>query len=370
MIMKNKKPPPFIKGIKLCELFYQEAVRPILALRFPKLIYSAARLDYGSDVLGFDTPQSMDHDWGPKATLFLSEEDHNQYHEKIDSVLAEELPYEVHGYPTNFADNEDGTKRLEPISNGPIRHGVAVTTLRRFFEGYVGLDPTQGVSELDWLTIPQQRLRTIASGNVFHDGLNQLEPARRRLSWYPRDVWLYLMANAWRRIDQEEPFMGRCGDVGDELGSRIVGARLVSELMRLCFLIEKRYAPYYKWFGSAFSELGCSKELTPLFHKVYNSANWKEREERLTAAYLIVARMHNDFGITEPIEPKVSPFFNRPYLVLHSSRFVESIYGAIQSETVKSLPQHVGAIWQFVDSTDVLTSIEKCKALTAIYREA
>ena len=62
---------PFIKGLKLGEIFYEEAVKPILATHFPRLGYSAARLDAGSDVLGFDTPQSMDHDWGPKFTLFL-----------------------------------------------------------------------------------------------------------------------------------------------------------------------------------------------------------------------------------------------------------------------------------------------------------
>ncbi len=54
--------PPFVNGLRLSELFYTEAVKPILNARFPNLDYSAGLIGTGSEVLGFDTPQSMDHD--------------------------------------------------------------------------------------------------------------------------------------------------------------------------------------------------------------------------------------------------------------------------------------------------------------------
>ena len=67
--------PPFIKGLKLSELFFNEAVQPILSTHFPQLELSAGRLDFGSEVLGFDTPMSRDHHWGPRVMLFLRKED-------------------------------------------------------------------------------------------------------------------------------------------------------------------------------------------------------------------------------------------------------------------------------------------------------
>ena len=70
----NKK--TFTKGLKLSELFYEEAVKPILAESFPDLTYSTALMGLGSEVLELDTPQSMDHDWGPRLMLFLTEADH------------------------------------------------------------------------------------------------------------------------------------------------------------------------------------------------------------------------------------------------------------------------------------------------------
>jgi hypothetical protein len=49
---------------------------------------------------------------------------------------------------------------------------------------------------------------------------------------------------------------GRCAEVGDELGSRVVAARLVREVMHLAFLLEQQYLPYSKWLGTAFARRG------------------------------------------------------------------------------------------------------------------
>lgn len=78
------------------------------------------------------------------------------------------------------------------------------------------------------------------SGVVYHDGLNVLEPMRERFAYYPHDLWLYLLSAQWQRIGQEEPFVGRAGIVGDELGSAVIAARLVHDIMQLCFLMGKR----------------------------------------------------------------------------------------------------------------------------------
>ncbi len=60
----------FLPGLRLAEIFYREAVAPILAGHYPGLTYSAALIGSGSDVLGFDTARSMDHEWGPRLQIF------------------------------------------------------------------------------------------------------------------------------------------------------------------------------------------------------------------------------------------------------------------------------------------------------------
>src|SRR5262249_61098835 len=110
------------------------------------------------------------------------------------------------------------------------------------------------------------------AGRVSTDGPGQLTATRHRLRYYPRDLWLYRLAAQWDRIAEAEAFVGRAGSVGDELGSRLVAARLVHDLMRLCFLIERTYAPHSKWFGRAFARLRFGPGLAPILESVVGAA--------------------------------------------------------------------------------------------------
>ncbi len=67
----------FINGLTLSESFYREAARPILDAYYPDLRYAAALIGAGSEVLGYDDPQSTDHHWGPRFLLFLSDNDYS-----------------------------------------------------------------------------------------------------------------------------------------------------------------------------------------------------------------------------------------------------------------------------------------------------
>jgi hypothetical protein len=114
--------------------------------------------------------------------------------------------------------------------------------------------------------------------------------------------------------------------------------------------------------------LDCAPNLTPIFHQVFDSQNWKEREHYISDAYLILMEMHNNLGVTPAIEPKVSPFYNRPYQVPHSARFVDALHEAIQSDVVRRLPRDLGSVGQFVDSTDILSDPDQCRKFSVLYK--
>ncbi len=103
-------------------------------------------------------------------------------------------------------------------------------------------------------------------GAVYHDEVG-LQATRDRFDYYPHNVWLYLLMAGWWRIHPEANLVGRAGFVGDELGSALIGSQLVRALMRLCFLMERQYAPYSKWFGTAFSRLDCAADMSPMLWK-------------------------------------------------------------------------------------------------------
>jgi hypothetical protein len=361
--------PPFIPGIELSARYYREAVRPILERRFPGLRHAAALIGPGSEVLGFDTDVSTDHNWGPRLVLYLATEDIQRARPNVDAALRAELPRVFCGFSTSFTppDEEDGIYMLAPATSGPVAHFVTITTVPAFLERRLGIADWRAIDLLDWLVFSEQRLLEVTTGAVFHDGPGDLERARAALRYYPDDVWHYLLAAQWMRIAQIEPFVGRAAAVGDAIGSAVLAASLARDLMRLCFLIERRYAPYSKWFGTAFARLPCAGRLLPHLQGALSATTYADRERYLTAAYTAVAELHNALGVTAPQETHVRRFHDRPYLVIDGERFARAIQARIADERVRRLPFGAGAIDQFVDSTDVLERNALRLALKAVY---
>jgi hypothetical protein len=332
----------FIPGLELAEHYYIEIVAPIVDEALDGVPYSAALIGYGSEVQGFDTPRSTDHAWGPRVQIFLGAEDFPGHAERLHTLLDEAMPKEYRGYPVRFAFPH-GT---------PDRHWVRVLDARAFFADKMNADPTGGLSAAEWLLVPTQLLRELTGGAVFHDGLGLLTRYRAALAWYPDDVWRYVLACQWMRLYHEEPFVGRCGEVGDDLGSAVTAARLVRDVMKLCMLMSRVYPPYGKWLNTAFAALPCAAALTPLLTGAMRAESRREREERLCAAYELVAGMHNELGLTEPVDGSARDFYDRPYRVLRADRFAEALFATIRDSEIRALPP-VGAIDQYVDSTDL-----------------
>lgn len=175
----------FSPAAELSGAFYAEVVRPLLAGRS----HAAALLGWGSDVLGYDTERSTDHGWGPRLLVFLDGEDGI---EELERLLAARLPERFRGWPVRF-----GWDAVEAT------HHVTVTTLPQWLVDQLGVDATAGMSVLDWLLTPQQRLLGVVAGAVHADDSGTLGELRQILSWYPDEVSRWLLACQWHRLAQE-----------------------------------------------------------------------------------------------------------------------------------------------------------------------
>jgi uncharacterized protein DUF4037 len=362
-------PAPFVPGLALAERFYRDAIRPILEARFPGLAHSAALIGCGSEVLGFDTPVSCDHHWGPRAIVLLGDADHARQGAAVHEALRDALPRSCLGWPTSFgAGDAIGVRKLLVAATGPVEHMVEIATLRGWLRGYLGFDPTGPIAPADWLLCPSQLLRSITGGAVFHDDLGLAE-VRAGLAWYPDDVWRYLLAASWQRIGEEEHLVGRAGQVGDELGAAVIAARLVRDLMRLCFLMARDHAPYPKWYGTAFARLAIAPALGPILRRALAAGHWIDRDQALGEAYAVVAARHNALGLTEPLPAQPEPFdrypgdlrtrqrasgHDRPFSVIRGERFAEALAAGIRDPALRAAPRWLGNIDQWSDSTLLL----------------
>ncbi|MEV8503616.1 DUF4037 domain-containing protein [Actinoplanes sp. NPDC051475] len=322
-----------MSGIDLARRLYEHEVRPRLGAR----PHAAALLGAGSEVLGFDDEVSTDHDFGPRVQIFLPP----------GAPVVAEL---------------GGDDRVE------------VTTAGRFFADRLGADPAAGFTLEDWLVAPTQTLATLIAGAVLHDPDGELARRRARLAWYPDDVWRYALAAGWLRVAQEEAFVARAGSTGDDLGSRVIAGRLVRELMRLAFLVERRWAPYPKWFGTAFARLRLAADIGPPLAEAVAAPDWRAREAALVTAASRIAAATNDLGLATPVDPAPRPYYTRDIRVLGADRFVVALTAAIGDPPVRALlerlggrrggpvPTLPGTIDQVTDSTDVLTDPVRCRA--------
>ncbi len=349
--------PDFVPGLRLAREFYATSVRPLLESQFPRLAYASALIGPGSEVLGFDSQRSTDHDWGPRLQVFLDDSDAARYAAPVTAMLASRLPACFRGYPVAFPVTS------EP--DGTAMHRVQVNGLGAWLTSRLGFDPRNAVTVPDWLAIPAQRLAEFTAGEVFHDEPGELTRARGSLAWYPRDVWLHLLACQWQRIGQEEPFPGRCAEAGDDLGSVIVTARLARDLMRLCLLMHRRYPPYSKWLGTAFARLPDTAGLTASLTAAISAGGWPAREQHLLEACETVAALHNELGLTPPLDPRTRPFFDRPYQVIAAGRFTAALREAITDPAVGRLPL-TGAVDQFIDSTDAVGDLGFLRACVGV----
>lgn len=355
-----------MNGIELARRLWADAVEPILSRRFPDLDVSAALLGYGSEVLGFDDEVSQDHHWGPRLLLFVREHALERSDE-IRGTLADELPLEVAGIATNFGPpTADGSRMPLAVERGPVDHRVEVHGVAAFMRAEIGFDPLQPITVEDWLLTPTQQFLRVNAGEVFADGVGDLTAARDALRWYPHDVWLLAMAGEWRRVAQLEHLMGRAGSRGDELGSRLIGARLVEAVMRIGFLQARQYAPYPKWFGSAYVQLERSEQ--PSLEAALATSDWRERERVLCVGLRAAAIAHNELAVTPPVDPEPRAFHGRPFQVLAADRFVVALRAAIEDPHLRGIEHDAGAIDTVSSNVDVLTRPRLWRCMSSLYR--
>lgn len=115
-----------------------------------------------------------------------------------------------------------------------------------------------------------------------------------------------------------------CGEVGDEIGLQIICARITERLMRLCFLYQDTYAPYSKWFGTAFNKLDIDEKIKIKINAALKANDLTERENNLVEAQALVAELHNASGLTDNVDYNIEFYFGRDIKVIFAEKVVDA----------------------------------------------
>jgi hypothetical protein len=186
----------FRAGSELARTFYADVVS-----RCVDVPHTACLIGEGSEVLGYDSSRSTDHEWGPRVQLFVAAE----HVDRVRQTVRNGLPAEFGGYPTSWYS----------LAQGRVAHHVEISTLADWLRSHFRIDLRGGLDYAAWLSFPQQHLLQLTQGTLFRDDDGELTKLRTSLAWYPTDVWRWLLATQWDLISIEQPFLGRTVEAGD-----------------------------------------------------------------------------------------------------------------------------------------------------------
>lgn len=354
-----------MNGMELCEAFYGECVGPVLQRHFPDLAYSAGLVGFGSDVLGYDDEVSRDHLWGPRLYVFPGKYS-DDLRAEIESALKAELPRTFRGFSVGFGAPDERGVSVMAEGEAEFRPLVWIMPFSAFLMGELGRPDADGISPAEWLAFSEHKLLSFTRGKLFRDDLG-LAREFQKLAAYPRDVWLYLLYSDWSAVAEERAFVKRAAARKDDLGARIVAARIAHRLMHLAFLYERRFAPYSKWFGTAFRELPACPALEPMLARALHTHDKEERELSIAQAQAILIEIHNESGLTAPVDPSIHPYYTRDIKVASSDAVAEAIHNLIGDAALASLPP-IGSLSSVGNLTALCEDAKNLARLTALYR--
>ena len=342
--------PKFIPGLELNRGFYFDVVAPLMREHFPGLMYSAGLVGHGSDVISFDSPTSVDHDWGPRLHMFFSNLDFVNSKPAVDEMLRNKLPYQYKGFPTHFEEGDRYRKHVPKLKkSGTVDHLFEFWTVQSYFKHYLGFDVSKRPLLRDWLLFPQQALIEVTNGQLFHDDLN-IEKTRRDFHYYPDDIWKYMMQSQWAKIIDEFQMQARAGEEGDVLGSKVIAARQIYNIIFMTFLLERRYVPYAKWRTKTFAErLSCGKKLHPRLMKIMEEPSWKKRQRLFAKTYQELIKMHNELSLMEPMSDEIIDYYDRGYPVVDAWKIFFAYEKIIRNPKLRTMKYPIGSIDQFID---------------------
>ena len=248
--------------LDIAEKYFNETALPLLQRDFPEELstLAAGLAGRGSECFGFDDDVSRDHDYTVGFGLYLTCADERKYGFKLErfySRLRKEFP------PPGAASA--GSRY------GGLEHGVII--IEDYFERHLGY-PGAPQDFRQWLYTPEYAFAEAVNGRVFCDCNGIWSKLRRTiLEDMPEDIRIKkLAARAVAMAQSGQYNFMRCHRHGEEGAAMLALQEFVKNSISMIFLLNKRFAPYYKWAFRAMRDLPLMAEEESKLQKLLTAA--------------------------------------------------------------------------------------------------
>lgn len=242
-----------MQGLELSRRYYEEYGLPMIKEQFAEYENRIAvgLAGMGSDCFGFDDEISRDHDFGAGFCLWLTDED--------NELFGFELARAYSRLPKEFLGFEKGKSNYYANS----RYGVK--TISDF---YLPLTGKKGAPETvwEWMNIPEHSLAAAVNGSIFRDDLGEFTKIREMILYgMPEDIRLKkLSARAAIMAQSGQYNYPRCVAHGEKGAAALAVSEFVKNTVSLVYLINGKYAPFYKWALRGMENLEIFSDFAPI----------------------------------------------------------------------------------------------------------
>lgn len=246
-----------MKNLQVCLDFYKNYGAPMIHQCFGEYEgrIAAGVVGEGSDCFGFDDYISADHDYGPGFCMWLTDEDY----QNIGAELQESYEKLLNSFLAGQNDCGDVSGQNLFIDG---RRGVFRIT--DFYKQLIGVELKGNLlSAQQWLAVSEDKLATAVNGQVYRDDLGTFTAIRNYLvDYYPDAVWKQRLAVELYHFSQNaQSNYARMMVRRDYVTSNICVQQAVKSTMALVYLLNRKYAPYYKWMRKGMDTLPVLPEL-------------------------------------------------------------------------------------------------------------
>lgn len=239
----------FRSGMELCQAFYEEFGIPMIREKFPayEQMIAVGLVGEGSECFGFDDEVSRDHDFGPGFCMWLTDQVYDQ--------IGEELQREYDKLPSTYMG-------ITRFTTAKAAKRVGVFRIGDFYEGLLGI-PSAPVTQNQWLFLDDYRLATATNGKVFRDDLGEFSRIRKEiLNYYPEEVRLQKIARQAALMAQSGQYnYSRMFGRGEKVTAVIALSDFMKHTMAMVYLLNRTYAPFYKWMHRGMERLTILTEI-------------------------------------------------------------------------------------------------------------
>ncbi len=176
---------------------------------------------------------------------------------------------------------------------------VGALCLEDFYRDSLGTKPLPQ-TDAEWLMIPEEALATAVNGCVFEDRFGQFLAFRKGLlGHYPESVWRRKLADALAKTSQAGQYnYARAMRRGERVAAELALSEFVRESMRVVYLLNHTYAPFYKWMHRGLRELSTGGEIGDMLGLLYQIDSETDRILIIEAVCNILVQILNEKGIS------------------------------------------------------------------------